>query len=82
MFQITLRTVRESFGYSVEEVAEHCGIPSCTLIAYEIDTSTIPFTKARRLSEFFNVSFEDIYIGHEKECFELNRKQITHILHT
>lgn len=73
MFKITLRAARVSCGYTVEEVAEYCGIKTGVLEKYEINTALIPVEVLSKVSALYNVPLVLIFIGTEMKCFKNNR---------
>lgn len=55
MFQITLRTARESCGYTVKRVATYCGVSSRTIRKYENNSFNLPLYLIIQLSELYEV---------------------------
>ncbi|HBV85732.1 MAG TPA: hypothetical protein DEF42_03535 [Desulfosporosinus sp.] len=74
MFQITLRTARESCGYSESEVAAHCGITIKALKKYERNSALIPVEVINKLNLLYSVPLVLIFIGTEAKCVMSNRK--------
>jgi len=73
MFQFTLRAARVSCGYTVEEVARHCGIPVHAFNDLEIDSGQMQFSLMQKLTNLYGVSQDLIYFGVEVDCIERNR---------
>ena len=73
MFQIALRTVRESCGYSIEAVSAYCGILPNTLNEIEINSTDAPLSIIRKILSLYNVSAKLIYFGTELDCIEHNK---------
>ena len=63
MFKITLRTARELNGYTVEEVANQCGLTEECYRAYEDDFGKAPAKIAFMVHSLFKISLDSIYIG-------------------
>jgi len=74
MFQNTLRSVRISHGYSMEEVAEYCGVSIETINELEIDPCRITYNLLENIQTFYGVSLDDIFIGSETDCIKHNRE--------
>jgi DNA-binding XRE family transcriptional regulator len=62
MFQITLRVVRESCGYTVEEVAEYCGIALDKMKEVEDDPGAMKDSIAIKLRKLFGIPIDYIRI--------------------
>jgi len=56
MFKITFKAAREMSGYTVEEVAEYCGVSSRTIGKYENNPSRLPLYLIIQLSVLYGVS--------------------------
>lgn len=52
--KLSLRGVRVCFGYTVEEVAEYCGISVKSLEAYEMDSGKMPINTALKVKKLYN----------------------------
>jgi len=60
MFQITLKTARESCGYTQEEVANYCMIRIGEYIKMEIYTVTIPSDILRKIRKLYGIPLDFI----------------------
>lgn len=76
---LTLKAVRISFGYTLEEAAKHCDIPENYLSELEIDSGEMPPNVAMKLMNLYGVSPDAIYFGKESDCIERNRIQGTKV---
>lgn len=63
MFKISLRTARELSGYTVEEVANQCGLTEDCYREYEDDFGKAPTKIAFMIHSLFKISLDTIYIG-------------------
>ena len=73
MFQITLRAARISCGYTVEEVAEYCGVTTRVLNDLEIDSGQMQFLLMQKLTNLYRVPLDLVYFGTEVDCIKRNR---------
>ncbi len=71
--KLSLRIVRVCFGYTVEEVAEYCGVSVKSLEAYEMDSGKMPINTALKVKKLYATPLDSIFIGPESECFKYNR---------
>ena len=60
MFQITLKMAREMSGYTVEEVAEFCGVTTDCYREYEADFGKAPAGIAYAIHSLLKVSLDSI----------------------
>ena len=76
MIQFTLRTIRESCGYSVEEAASYCGVSVATFNSFQINSSLITIETIQKISELFVVPLDLLFDGLETDCAKKNRRII------
>ena len=62
MFKITLRSARESSGYSIKEIANHCGLTEDCYREYEDDFGKTPARIAHAIRTLLRISLDSIYI--------------------
>ena len=74
MFKITLRAARISCGYTVEEVAEYCGVTTDKLNEFENDCKGMPISIGLKISNLYNLPPSAIFIGSETEYISGHRK--------
>lgn len=60
MLQFTLKQVREACGYSIEEVANYCGITEEEYVKYGKDFEDTPARIAYAIRSLFKVSLDAI----------------------
>ena len=70
--QWTLKALRANYDLSSTEVAVELGIHQQTLLKYERDSSKIPMDLLKKISEFYNVDMNDIFLGKK---YELKRNK-------
>lgn len=75
MFKISLKTARESCGYTAEEVAEYCGIPCGDYDKVEIDPSQIQLSLICKIVTLYGAPLSLIYPGTEADCINHNYKK-------
>ena len=63
MFKISLEDARELGGYSIEEMANHCGIIVDRYIEYENDFGKTPARIAFVICSLLKISLDSVYIG-------------------
>ena len=63
MFKITLRSARELSGYSINEIANHCGLTEACYREYEDDIGKTPARVAHAIRTLLRISLDSIYIG-------------------
>ena len=68
MFKITLRAARESCGYTVEEVARHCGVSVKIICEVELDSSEIAYSLLFKIIDLYNIAPDHAYLGLESDC--------------
>lgn len=74
MFQIPLRMVRESYGYSPDETAKYCEIDTDYYLRIESDTRLLTVNILCKMKKLFkNLPLEIIYPGKEIDCVKHNR---------
>ncbi len=75
--ELTLRSVRVCHGYTVEEVAEHCGVTAEEMEGYEKGTyenGDILIGTIRRLRALYGIPVDlFLHIETEAELIEYNR---------
>ena len=74
--QITLRAVRVAHGFSIEEVAERCGVSFKTIEEVESDTSNIEYGLLLKMTGLYGFSADNIYLGSELEYHKKLRSNI------
>ena len=62
MVKITLRSAREVSGYSIEEIANHCGLTEECYREYEDDFGKTPARVAHKIRTLFRISLDSFYI--------------------
>lgn len=67
---LTLRALRTNYDLDANTVAEANGIKYQTLLKYENDSSNIPVSLLKSLSEYYKVPMDNIFLGKKSE---LNR---------
>ena len=72
MQKMTLRALRTNYSLTAKEVAEEIGIHHQTLLKYEHDGTRIPVNLLRKLSDFYEVDPDLIFLGRK---YELNRNK-------
>lgn len=77
MFQFTLRAARISCGYTVEEVANKCGVSAKTISKCEENAAKIGILLIFKIARLYGVSTDDIYCGPESECIKHNRARMS-----
>ena len=70
MKKMTLRALRTNYSLTAKEVAGEIGIHHQTLLKYEHDSTRIPVNLLRKLSDFYEVDPDLIFLGKK---YELNR---------
>ncbi|MHB8124616.1 MAG: helix-turn-helix domain-containing protein [Desulfitobacteriaceae bacterium] len=73
--QITLRVAREMNGYTIGEVADHCGVTTDEYIEIENDPGRAQLNTVFRIANFLGVSLSLIYPGTALECIKINRSR-------
>ncbi|UWG96762.1 helix-turn-helix domain-containing protein [Dehalobacter sp. DCM] len=74
MFQIMLRCVRESCGYSIIEAALHCDLSADEYELIENDASLLTADIMVKIKKLYNnIPLELIYPGEEMDCIRYNR---------
>jgi len=63
MFKITLQSAREMSGYSIKEIANHCGLTEDCYRKYEDDFGKTPARVAHAIRTILRISLDSIYIG-------------------
>ena len=71
MSKFTLRALRVNYNLSAQDVSDAMGIHPQTLLKYENDSSRIPLDLLQKLSDYYNVAMDDIFLGRK---FDLKRK--------
>ena len=61
MFKITLRSARELSGYSIKEIANHCGLAEDCYRKYEDDFGKTPARIAYAIRTLLRISLDSIY---------------------
>lgn len=72
MQKMTLRALRTNYSLTAKEVAVEIGIHHQTLLKYEHDSTRIPVNLLRKLSDFYEVDPDLIFLGKK---YELNRNK-------
>lgn len=75
MPKFTLRGLRANFGLSSKDVAKEIGIHQQTLLKYEQDSSRIPMDLLEKLSNYYQIDKNDIFLGKK---YELKRNFVNH----
>ena len=76
MFKITLRTARNSCGYTEEEVTAYSGLSVDTLSKYEADSEWMPLSLISKILTMYGTSSNLIYFGTEASCIKYNRSRM------
>lgn len=63
MVKITLQSAREMSGYSIKEIANHCGLTEDCYRKYEDNFGKTPARVAHEIRILLGVSLDNIYIG-------------------
>ena len=74
MFHITLRAIRESCGYTIDEAAKHCGISAQEMAKYEKNPGEMMCSTAMKIRRLYPVPLDFIYAGTEEDCAKRNRE--------
>lgn len=61
MYHMSLQSARLSCGYTIDEAAEFCGVPTSIYESYEKDPGEIPKYIACILKKEYGVSLDQIY---------------------
>lgn len=67
MGKMTLRALRANYSLTAQEVADHIGIHIQTLLKYEKDSSRIPLDLLQKISDYYKVDMNDIFLGKKYE---------------
>lgn len=67
--QWTLEAMRVTKGLTQTELAEKFGVSSQTIARLEKDSSDIGYQLLNKYLNFFNVKFDDIFLGKKYENF-------------
>ncbi|MDQ0221702.1 putative transcriptional regulator [Streptococcus moroccensis] len=67
MLQWTLEAMRVNKGMTQAELAEKFGVSSQTIARLEKDSSDIGYQTLKKYILFFNVQFDDIFLGKKYE---------------
>lgn len=67
--QWTLEAMRVTKGLTQTELAEKFGVSSQTIARLEKDSSDIGYQLLNKYLKFFNVKFDDIFLGKKYENF-------------
>ncbi len=62
MLTITLQSARELSGYSIEEIANYCGLTEDCYREYEDDFGKTPARIAHAIRTLLSISLDSIYI--------------------
>ena len=62
MIKITLQSARLSSGYSIKEMANHCGIAEDCYREYEDDFGKTPARVAHAIRTLLRISLDSFYI--------------------
>lgn len=65
IFQITLRAIRISCGYTGDEVARCCDVPVGDINKAEIDSSEMAYSLLSKMADLYKVAIDRIYLGPE-----------------
>ena len=76
MFQISLKTARELSGYTTEDVAKYCGIPTDVYDKIEIDPGQTRSSLILRIATLCGATLSFIFPGTEVDCIKHNRSRI------
>ena len=71
--QFTLKAIRISSGYSMESVAEFCGIPIDVYGEIENDPSQVKLSLIQKIATFYGVALSLIHSGTEANCIKHNQ---------
>jgi transcriptional regulator with XRE-family HTH domain len=71
--QITLKAAREMNGYTLEQVAEYCGVTADTISDIEDNSESITYDLLSSILNLYGVSADYVYLGIETECINHNR---------
>ena len=70
--QWTLEAMRINKGLTQAELADKFEVSSQTIARLEKDSSDIGYQLLKKYMLFFNVKFDDIFLGKKKSSFALN----------
>jgi transcriptional regulator with XRE-family HTH domain len=76
MVQISLKAARVNLGLKQGTAAERVGVSSATLSKYEKDSSNIPYSLLRSLSEAYGIPIDNIFLGKKYELNRTNDKEV------
>lgn len=62
MYHTSLQSARLSCGYTIDEAAEYCGVPTSIYESYEKDPEEIPKYIACIIRKVFNISLDSIFV--------------------
>ncbi len=73
--KLTLRGIRECYGYTVEEVAEHCEVTAEEMEGYEKNCRVIMSDTMVKMSKLYGLTVDCLFsVASEAEIIEHNRK--------
>ena len=72
MSKFTLRAIRVNYNLSAHDVSNAVGIHYQTLLKYENDSTRIPLDLLKKLSDFYKVKMDDIFLGKKYELKRIN----------
>lgn len=72
MSKFTLRALRVNYNLSAQDVSDAMDIHPQTLLKYENDSSRIPLDLLQRLSNYYNVAMDDIFLGRKFDLKRIN----------
>ena len=72
MVEWSLKAIRTNLNLKANKVAKDIGIHYQTLLKYENDSSDIPYSLLIKLSEYYKVPMDYIFLG--------NKYELNHIL--
>ena len=76
MFKISIKVARELSGYTAEDIAKHCGIPTDVYDKIEIDPSQTRSSLILRIATLCGASLSFIFPGTEVDCIKHNRSRV------
>lgn len=76
MFQVTLKTARESCGITIKQAANHCSLSDIEYEQIEQNTELATVGMLKKLKSLYNdIPLDLIHIGYEADCTEHNRQK-------
>lgn len=61
--QLTLGAIRKNYSLTAKEVSAELGIHQQTLLKYENDSSNIPLSLLKKISDYYHVGIDEIFLG-------------------